>query len=941
MEFIFGRAILTCDTVINGIAKDAPTDAYQLWFPHLHTHDYTEEWHKSPTSYPSNGMLVLEATKNNANTAIKTLPFGVIVFTCSLQKRDIILREAEFTNEDIVAGHLQLRWLPQPMILLMEQSRQQVTHSWSTLWEVSLALALCPNPPSTPICTDNFELGRWSFVAKTKLWHSYHQDDDEDDTLPRSLRSNERAWAHFHISLRWACDRTLSPTLIAKALDATRVYNNYPNGIGAELAEDILTDYVKRVSHFQEACSIFKATVGKKMQAMRERFSPFSLYASCLMRKFTEESIKSTPTDIFNSDILSWCNERERNLIESFDNVFDSVYDKAKPVYIENAFLRLYGNFQGLSVDICQLTGDSDLPDPSFMVENLGCLSNPTRQPLPLYADHVKGHFPTREIDNVTTKRLIEAATYCTPVWAIPQGSSMDFMTLTPIFLKQGMKKKRRQITGTVDELIGDHMYPAHPQTAATHEYAQSGMHWSAYVADVDILPSLQPAPNTLDIAHDLVHSVNTVFNEVFGFLPRQHYVYASRSDGTSNKIGLHHHALMPVGIVLTPIACAELTLVLSMRRHAYPKTLGIQVSNDGIYDMAIYPRPGPKGHCLRGPLQTKANGSRKLECVYGDCEGGMPAKLIHGPQRDEEGKRVCFGRVVERIDGILDITDVPYLRRHEVRTVNDYVSSNCAWRTSDIMDAMNKRTFLFADTTDPTLLLQILNDLWEENGREMLVNHMTTERSEYGTVYKQQNINAAKKSRLIYHDNSATLVMGTSKTLPFCPVRAHRKQQAVSVHVVHNRIKFLIMSKCFKSSCQQTRVSPKVYLCMSDVFVTPPLALEMEAFFNLFKNPSTRMLSLVATDDGAMDVEYVVHEQKGVGIYIQKSFKLDVMDVYMFLEDVLVVRLSMGLYVACLMQPKMITCASVHHRLIIHYLLEKRLCPTDRVKALEATFAR
>ena len=879
------------------------------------------------------GLLIFRCLPNKRDEILEAAAF------CN---KDIARGEVQvvwLSSDDVILMHSEL---------MMEPSAP--CHSWQRLWsmaqdKIKEVGSRKGRQDSCPFPVSFFHFDLWVLQNLVSSWSKavghWNTEENRQSSIPRKMTPLEHMWIFFHLSLRWRRDLNVDAVTMSKALRELRIRNIYEipspladNSLGLDmkveqehhgmmavltgncdrLAEEMLESYYELCEMLERGKHSVKRYLTEAMQEVRQRYSAFPLYTSCKLKTFTEDCIESVPLSMFDlKGVDEWSYTMGRMLVESDmcqDKVYRSVYENAKPVYSSNdrCFLRLYGNVNALLNEMkMHADDDASIAPMKYRCEKLGSLSSTATDVLPLYGmGGVRWGSPFHlDTSNMTSVRLAESSEHCTPIWAVPTKSGgMSFMRIVP-FLNR--KRKQEHDVDSMDSLISRHMYrledSAGSTTATTtsrtatpgmtNEYLQSGLHWSTFVMDIDIqvdrVREHSAIPDVAIIARDAVSACNKVFETIFeGEKIKRHLVFASADNNEkSKKIGLHHHAILPPGLVFTSTACREMAGALNIVRHEYPSTLGMKMwadnnnnnnnNNNGgeasVYDCAIYPMPTRevgggssgcrvqhRGHCLRGPLQVKSDGTRKLECVLDTRVDLAPICandiLVHGPQfREDTGERVVFGKVVETLQGIQDLSDVAFFRKFEMTVMNENMRSTCRSTVTDIANEINKRTALFAPGEDPVgRLLVLINNLWNEgDGKRLMVRHMNQAVGRLGKKYNKHWISRmSNNSKFVYDSSRKTinLVVDTdpkTMTLPFCPRRPHNndnnnnhhnnKGVLVTVGYSSKMIRFILfVSGCFKTSCQTDEKGhflPKVLLSMPNVFVCPLVQREAERFLS------------------------------------------------------------------------------------------------------------
>ena len=152
----------------------------------------------------------------------------------------------------------------------------------------------------------------------------------------------------------------------------------------------------------------------------------------------------------------------------------------------------------------------------------------------------------------------------------------------------------------------------------------------------------------------------------------------------------------------------------------------------------------------------------------------------------------------------------------------------------------------------DKNILMNVVNDLWQENGSATLLHHIRTSRRVDGISYEQHlaqsQPSSSKSPYLLVHnqnDNSIRLVrrsdmnFNTSKQLPFCLLTPHRSDTKTDARLMigEKMVKFCFHTVCYHARCLQQRYVPDVYMQIKSTYITTQLQQEMDNFYNNFSN--------------------------------------------------------------------------------------------------------
>ena len=959
-KFIFARALFSCETpdilttnqsrYVQNITPDTPEEVYELLFCHVADRDFGNEWHGDRKIV---GIIVLEGLMQDAMCSLQALPCGFLIFY-SLEARDEILWNAQFTNQHLKEGAVRIVWVSWSAISMLQNELQENAHlkqlTWSFLWE-KLVVSILRQNRNHSVCPLHHERYNFNTVSLHNTLTRWCEQIGswEIDGDGRTLTPLEHLWLYFHVRLRMRREfmdmntarrlfsdiRLENVTPTDQQVDCTAKLSRMHHGMIARmtgqnpgLAEKILDNLL----HLHDCWSrVVLMTCEGLIDAMHDRrqtYKAFPLYTSCVLKTFTEESIATIPLSLTNIEPMrQWISGRRHVLLceeMSTEKVYSSVYANIRPIYAGSGkeFLRLYGNMNGL-IEAFR-TIDPEAPAPmSFMLDHIGTLSNNRCRDLPLYGGSTRQGTPFQLSETPIVARLTEASDHCTPIWTVPlPGNSVKYIRIIPVL---GKKRKYDTETAALYDLISQYMYPLEEKLSFTNELLQSGLHWSSFVADIDMkFPTENEKPLAIEVAKEVVLAFTSVFNVLFPEKNiRRHMVFASKDDspGDRNKLGLHYHAQLPAGLVFTSSACRDIAKILEILRHSYPHLCKVP-HHEAVFDSAIYPIPNYErpfnSHCLRGPFQAKMDGSRKLEPVY-DTQPTKKIKandiLIHGFQFDNHGQRVLYGTVVDGIIGVRDLSDVAFFRSYEAKVMNDNISEVCRDSVAIMVKEVNKRIVLFEDIDDPTSrLLSVINELWVKTGRQLFADVMSRALGRADKKFDNLLIkNVVKKSKFILDKSQDTINLtmdGRTPSINFCPRRPHTKPQRnvkVTVGYSSKMIKFvLFVSGCFSTSCRHRRFLPGVPLNMPNIFVTKCIQAEIESFFySTFCHAGVRVIRLYESNErGQVWKEEVIHQGMGAKcLFLGVRLDVEFRRLFAFLRKTKFLAFSIhtrNLYIAC-----------------------------------------
>ena len=225
-----------------------------------------------------------------------------------------------------------------------------------------------------------------------------------------------------------------------------------------------------------------------------------------------------------------------------------------------------------------------------------------------------------------------------------------------------------------------------------------------------------------------------------------------------------------------------------------------------------------------------------------------------------------------------------------EVMTTNMFRS--CAHTAQGIMNELNKKMLLFVakDERDVMRLVEILNSLWQRDGKTHMLDYMRKCRGRDGNTFSLEAVQCMGGSVFRYDKNGSgqvILVPQKDDAFPFCPARPHRNRNRsrprirISVGYHGGMIRFpLFLSGCFKHSCKNKNSSQQQFLLqvapkMPDPYVAPVVLRNMTYFVSnhLVGNGVQVIYVEEDTEDNSKGEEtHIVHQGKGLEHYTKGS---------------------------------------------------------------------
>jgi hypothetical protein len=226
-------------------------------------------------------------------------------------------------------------------------------------------------------------------------------------------------------------------------------------------------------------------------------------------------------------------------------------------------------------------------------------------------------------------------------------------------------------------------------------------------------------------------------------------------------------------------------------------------VADEAIYESKV------RFDALRLPFQTKADGTRRLNCIYRTDGKGVGEPIdtehlfVHSNNTTDSS---MVGNLLYLITNLFHLSDAEYSKRMQVDTTNEYVSTKCANTTQGVIMAVNNKSLIIEDEAT---ILAILNEAWVKEGRKSIKNLLATTRGDDGAKYTNANIvHSLADSKIIIDAVQFKLVSGQRFFL-LCPVRVHNnphKEGGVTLCIVTspNMTRYGLVVRSFKSCNNQ-----------------------------------------------------------------------------------------------------------------------------------------
>lgn len=819
---------------------------------------------------------------------------------------------AVFTDQHIRSKHVIIYWFSK---ILIQHFNQIVDESACRFlsyelfeqlidyWDGDINISTIPSIEPTHSWNWRGYLAQWSYAVP--LRRSLDQ-----------LTCSEQMWLHRMIFLMFKCNRRLASTYIYDVIlskikrnerppveDIVDV-NTYTESrnqrvlkyaiMNPSLHEDIFQQVVWYENKYTSICRRFQETFCAGVDSVRKCLDIHYVYASQQLTTAAELIKNETPTDLFDDEKTEvWFHLIQKTLKEITDSVYDRIYADVSAVS-EYRDLRLYGNIYGRLTTLQKRGLVMDMTIPKFIEEHQRTLSNKKIIPVRFPGSGVRDDEKIRDYfyPNITdvSERLVECAMWTSPVWSIHTTSGMSYSFLRPCTSK---KRTFNQVECTIDEFL-DTFYNDDKHLA---EYMRSNMDVSVVIFDIDIKTSNVESLSVDDMVRDIIALAKLVYSTIFGTKPQAHVVYKS-TRATADKLGLHYHFVLPLGTVFTTEACRQFAVMLDVARYRYPETIGAQLNVHSIFDSGIYPLSDawgyPHGHCIRGPHQTKSNGTCKLVEIYREGLVHNMAKFAHSPQYDAKGDRILMGNVVKRFDNFNDIRDNECLKYYQMNATTDALSSMVRSTFSEIVDEINKCAIVLPDNVTPTDVERLIQEQWKHNnGFKEHIESMYGSHSMYSAeIRKHICVTYNKHTERFHLANGSTGIR-----LRYCARKVHRNVADTHCYCYlafcHKMIRFVLFCKCFKSSCRQlSPLVPNVHASLEPLFITKSIRQKVAKFIATLG--SFHVIVRVLPNGNTVNDEQVDFFST---TYISQAGKINgIVRLYMFLHDnALLVKVFLG----------------------------------------------
>ena len=436
---------------------------------------------------------------------------------------------------------------------------------------------------------------------------------------------------------------------------------------------------------------------------------------------------------------------------------------------------------------------------------------------------------------------------------------------------QQPVRKKRRKMKSPVTKEMSFILKRIISKPKGDlNETLQERMHWSVFIADVDIELPRTKTLAVVALENELVDLVVTGLTRALAgratpprvYLLRSFYLDRTKSPA-ANKLGYHVHAVMPSGWVLTTSCCKKLVELLECLRRGYPN---IGLPEDDVFDTGVYPTTshGYGHHMLRAPFQIKHDGSSILLLALVREADGTLARFLepdatfvpdstiarmsqempwnhryaHAPQS------VMRGKIVTDLSGCLDIKTKSYYNSHTKTVVTECVNHNYAEGYECVRSTINRLCYLFAEENPPTettirRMCLLLNTIVPKGAILALMKNNDAKKT--GTSYPPNYERTVRDLVVTYAENEFRLAPPGRTTMPFCLNAPHSKPGTWLLKVKGSKtgrgMSLVLSPFCFSAQCRDVSVHPSLIMRLETPIPFPPIRQEY-ATAALRRNP-------------------------------------------------------------------------------------------------------
>jgi hypothetical protein len=796
-------------------------------------------YHAEITSDDYTCLIYLEAIRKDAVVTIDAEPVAIALLKMS--EEELLERGGLLDYYLFQSNQAELIQLPFQVVNAAKRNLQGLRFSFADYRTLLLTKIIDqPTPQLTSYLGDvsrhvvytwlfNSMIDKWALnrdVASRKRIVDVVVDDDQ----PRHLYYQEYYWLFFSALLRTRKDRMPDPDNFRSALDMMLIkvnrkedsaqieqfsalnsafgddYNRCWLQMSARVTSKLWRGLDRLIAKFEKVVEVGSA-IPAAVESNRREYGNMSLYINEKMNALIQTLISEAPETMFDVKATKrWVEKGESLIHEQIGEkrLYNDVTSKATVVQQSGVVLRTYGYPKRLT------SGTKRLQYRKYNTKTLSMKKKKSGNPMFYENDPI--HKQTK-----SSAMLAHTATLGVPLW----GNAKEDGTYGYSTFVENSDDDVSDDTEMMDTMLS---------SGKASEYINNKLHVSTIVIDIDIRPT-----SKFVLSEQFYRDCQELVESVPG-IPANctHIFFKSTTDSSDSKIGVHHHVRLPPGICCTTEYAKKVILIASEKRYLYPHTIGVfcGLRDGSVYDEAIYPSSHElaKGHMLRCPGNTKADGSRLLVPVYRSDDQAL---------NDIDSSICCVhsyngsdvGTLLLDINHVNPISDEKYLRNLPGRRLAEFVTSRCAKNIEKLMEEVNKRIVVFLPA-DPlqikiTKLLQILNDLWDSTGRLAMIKALDSVVGDHGITYTGNQISdCTRQSCLEYNRATETIVLKSrpnAKGFDLCPVRVHRNpHKVVDVEVFYksSMIQFGLMVGGFKQSCKNKYLY-NIPLHMRDVFLT------------------------------------------------------------------------------------------------------------------------
>ena len=920
---IFGRAIITADqsdifqksisNYLHTITDESAEDKIFLWFPYFCNRINSNHNYGFPTNVT--GVIILEGLHKLAINKHQTFPVGILLIRLPRYARKCVILQSFITKSDLSFGHCQIIWLSAEDVINFSNFGKDNNNkdlSWSYLIYKAKMLVERKTTKQT-ICPGSAHMihDTISLISEFQLWiersnlfgdPTYILNAEEKGTA-RALTHIERLWLFGHLSCRLNKEFLLTSKLLTlllsniyvdgKAVEPEYIIERITEKTAAKCAaisiQDNIPHMMLQTYHYLFECfktcvEAYRHYIANPIEEIQCKYSAINLFIGHSIDKTITYSISKAPTNPFDcKKVIEWCKEMNQYINDTYSphKIFGDVFVNMKCIEEYKKPFLLYdmleSNTEQFSNKIYQIKkekmGTSNLAPPEFPALSYhvvsGNLSEATLPPI-LRTITDDSRIALLEVFHhltATQHKIIEAAISRTPTWRTHKNGKSQFHRVIPTLANNNRN------SSSVTDILRKYVYPTDNCDAYAHEIINSRLHISTIILDIDLKPGCKVQNvDQSDFIRDLIQITETVLKKcnIYGCT---HYIYQSnrrqkniiKYSDDKEKYGFHHHIKLPFDTVFSVLACKQFVEVLNEIRYLFPKTVGMSVTNptDRIFDTGIYSEHS--FHSIRGPYQSKEDGSSRLECVFRSDGGDLfdiPLfhKLAHAPHIDPKTQMyVSHGRVIKKFTNIQLIHDEIFLKRIGETSINTYAQKMCHTSINGIMTEINNRCILFTNACcaeDIERLESIANDLWKISKKEVVKRMNIPKHDEY--IYSSNEIHMIN-SRVVFKHNPNTncLSMGICddnfyKTiafkLPFCPMRAHHNPVTNTLGYLgydKHMIRLGLFIHCFKESCNGKHFMPDGHLVFEFPFFASSIKKQINRYLSFVNRSKHKIIEI------------------------------------------------------------------------------------------------